>query len=75
MAPETRNLVAGILNSAWMVRHYDRGSRDGVVYTRRLQAIQMLGLAIRHAFNETDDFEPLLLALLDGLEPREEHRF
>jgi hypothetical protein len=33
----------------------------------RAQAIQRLGLAVREAFNSSDDFETLLTALVDGL--------
>lgn len=71
MSDYTRELESYIRNRAWMVRHYAR-CRGSI---QRRQAIQMLGLAIRRAFNESDDFEPLLLAVLDGLSPKDEHRF
>jgi hypothetical protein len=63
---------AAIRNAAWMVRHYARGGRSNA---RREQAIQMLGLAVRQAFNSTEDFYPLLVAIVDGLRPRDEQEF
>lgn len=59
--------VAAILNAAWWVRHHARGGRSAVSRPQRTQAIQLLGLAVRTAFNESDNFEPLLIALVDGL--------
>jgi hypothetical protein len=75
MAPDTGRLVASILNSAWMVRHYERGARLEILRKERARAIQQMGLAVREAFDHSEDFEPLLLAVLDGLNPREDHRF
>lgn len=75
MAPDTGRLVAAILNSAWMVRHYQRGARTSIQRTERQRAIRQMGLIVRDAFSRSEDFEPLLSAVLDGLSPREEHRF
>jgi len=63
--------VAAILNAAWMVRHYCRPMQRA----QRAAALRALGLACREAFNRSEDFEPLLIALLDGLAPHEERRF
>lgn len=54
---------AAILNRAWWVRHYFRPAAK----VQRRAAISALGLAVRQAFAETDDFEPILRALVDGL--------
>ncbi len=67
--------VAAILNSAWMVRHYARGGRLAIQRTQRAQAIQRLGLTVREAFSTSDDFEPLLAAIVDGLRPRDDPPF
>lgn len=75
MAPDTARLVASILNDAWMVRHYARGGRmapSSQMALSRQQAIQKLGVTVRQAFDLSDDFEPLLAAVVDGLRPREE---
>ena len=76
-APDTASLVAAILNACWMVRHYARGARQTVspMAARRREAIRKLGLIVRDAFARSDDFEPLLAAIVDGLVPREEPRF
>jgi hypothetical protein len=71
MAPDTAQLVAGILNSAWMVRHYARGGRSSILRTQRQQAILHLGLTVRNAFTTSEDFEALLGAVVDGLRPRD----
>lgn len=78
MAPDTAELVAAILNAAWMVRHYARGARmakGSPLYLRRAQALQSLGLAVRDAFSRSEDFEPLLAAVCDGLRPHQEQPF
>ena len=75
MAPDTGQLVAHILNDAWMVRHYSRGGRLSIQRKLRAQAIQKLGLTVRRAFNCSDDFPALLAAVVDGLRPREEQPF
>lgn len=59
--------VAAILNAAWWVRHHARGGRLKSMELQRTQAISLLGLTVRSAFNESDNFEPLLIALVDGL--------
>ena len=52
-----------------MVRYYKRNR------LRRAQAIQRLGLEVREAFTKSDDFEPLLSALVDGLQPKDRDLF
>ena len=61
-------LAAGIRNAAWMVRNYPRRIQRG----QRERAIHELGLVVREAFNSTENFEPLLAAVVDGLRPRPE---
>jgi len=63
--------VSAILNAAWMVRHYCRPFQRA----QRAQAIRALGLAVRAAFNRSDDFEPLLAAICDGLRPYDDRPF
>jgi hypothetical protein len=63
--------VAAILNAAWMVRHYCRP----IQRASRADAIRDLGLVAREAFNASEDFEPLLTAICDGLRPRDERPF
>lgn len=75
MAPDTGQLVARILNDAWMVRHYARGGRTGIEQARREQAIQKLGLTVRDAFNVSEDYQSLLAAVVDGLRPRDDQPF
>lgn len=75
MAPDTASHVAAILNAAWMVRHYSRGGRTSIGKAQRSQAIQMLGLTVREAFSNSDDFEPLLAAVADGLRPHDYQPF
>lgn len=74
MGPDTAQLVAAILNAAWLVRHYARGARvhSGPMRARRDGAVKDLGLAVRHAFNSSEDFEALLAALADGLNPKDD---
>lgn len=68
---DTDTLVAAILNAAWMVRHYARGSR-----LRRQQAILKLGITTREALNHCgNDFEAILRALAEGLNPRDDPPF
>lgn len=71
----TANHVAAILNAAWMVRHYARGGRSEIQSDQRQQAIELLGLTVREAFNSSDEYEALLGAVVDGLRPREERPF
>ena len=72
MAPagQAEELVAAIYNACWWLRNC-RGRRG----VNRDQAIQKLGIAVRHAFQESENFEPLLAALIDGLNPRDDLRF
>jgi len=75
MAPrDTAARVAAILNAGWMVRNYtlQRTLHDR---QRRAQAIQHMGLVVRDAFAHSEDFEPLLGAVADGLRPRDERQF
>jgi len=75
MAPETAQYVAAILNASWMVRHYARGGRNGIQKQERSQAIQILGLEVRRAFDSSEDFEALLTAVVDGLRPKNDPPF
>lgn len=61
--------AASILNASWMVRHYWRNR------VKRAQAIQRLGLEVRKAFAESDEFESLLAAIVDGLQPKDRDLF
>lgn len=54
---------AEIFNAAWWIRHYCRPAKR----VERQAAVLDLGLAVRQAFAATEDFEPLLRALADGL--------
>ena len=74
MAPDLNALAAAIRNDAWMVLHYSP-QRTPAMRLRRSQAILKLGLTVRHAFAVSDDFEPLLAAVVDGLKPRDERPF
>ena len=62
-------LVVAILNDAWMVRNYSRNR------IRRAQAIAKLGHTLRHAFNQSDDFETLIATVLDALRPQDTRNF
>ena len=66
--------ITAILNAAWYVRHYAQ-QRNGTQRLHRAQAIQRLGLEVREAFSHSDDFEPLLGAILAGLRPKDEDPF
>ena len=74
MAPELWQLEADLHNDAWMVVYY-APQRTAAMRLRRAQAILKLGLTVRHAFAVSDNFEPLLVALVDGLRPRDERPF
>lgn len=63
--------VSAIYNACWWVRNYERGARVTALSLYRKQAILKLGLTCREIFNHTDDFEPVLAALVDGLRPRD----
>lgn len=69
MEGDVNSLRAEIKNSAWLVRYYKRNR------LRRAQAILRLGLAIREAFNSSDEFEVLILEILDGVSPEDRPRF
>lgn len=75
VAPDTASLVAGILNASWMVRHYARGGRSTIQAKERTEAILDLGLAVREAFTQSNDFEALLAAVVDGLRPKNDPPF
>lgn len=55
--------IAELYHGAWWIRNYGRPGKK----VERAVSIRALGLAARQAFNETEDFEPLLRALADGL--------
>ena len=59
----TAVLCARIYNAAWWIRHRSRPAQK----VQRAAAILALGLVVRQAFSESDDFEPLLRALADAL--------
>lgn len=74
----TEHHIAAILNAAWMVRHYARGARvsqASPMRAQRARAIHELGLVVRRAFAGSDDFEPLLGAVVDGLRPQDQQPF
>lgn len=71
MAPDTADLAASIYNAAWYLRNRRRGSST----IERAQAILLLGLAVRHAFAVSDDFEALLVAIFDGLNKKDDLPF
>lgn len=68
-APDPALLVSEILNACWMVRHYARGGQSSIQRDKRQQAVEQLGLVCRKAFAVTNDFEPILTAIVDGLTP------
>lgn len=75
---DTGTLVAAILNAAWMVRHYARGGRvsqNSPMAAKRAEAIHHLGITVRDAFAKSQDYEPLLTAVCDGLRPHDERPF
>ncbi len=57
-----------------MVVHYE-DERTPARRLRRQQAVLQLGLAVRHAFSVSDNFEALLRAIVDGLRPRDTRPF
>ena len=75
MVPDTGLLVAEILNAAYMVRHHRRGSRLFVEAEHRREAIAQLGLILKKALNQSDDYEPILAAVVDGLRPNDTPSF
>lgn len=78
MGPDSATLQAAILNAAWMVRHYARGGRmseSAPFRAKRAEAIRQLGIIVRDAFNQSEDFEPLLAAVYNGLSPKDDPPF
>ena len=55
--------VAAIYNAAWHVRDLCRPHQ----LDKKAQAVARLGLAVRVAFNATENFAPLLEAIRDAL--------
>jgi hypothetical protein len=75
MAPDTQARLHAIYNATWMVRHY-APARTPTMREQRAAAIRQLGLLVRDALVQTeDDFEPILTALVDGLNPRNDRPF
>lgn len=58
-----------IRQAGWMVRHYWRNQflQD--------QAILKLGLLVRQALAESDDFKGILVAVADALRPHQQREF
>lgn len=71
MLRDTAVYVAAIYNAAYHVRYNARGGRTKIQRKQRQQAIRNLGLAVRSAFSSSEDFEPLLVAVFDGLSPKD----
>lgn len=69
--PDKSEIISSILNAAWMVRHYQRAYSIYSLRIYRKQAILRLGITVREAFNLCDDYEALLKAIVDGLNPSE----
>jgi len=74
MAPDLDMRLAEIRNAGYLVRHYAL-QRTSHARLLRAQAITKMGLAVRAAFSNSDDFEPMLAAVADGLRPRDERPF
>ena len=68
--PQTERLAAELRNAAWLVRHYKRGRNSSIGRAQRTQAIQRMGLTVRHAFTVSEEFEVLLTAIIEGLAPK-----
>lgn len=75
MAPDTGHHITAIYNRWYMVRHYARGGRTAIQRRERAAAIHQLGLAVRAAFNASEDFEALLAAVVDGARAHSEPPF
>lgn len=56
-------------HAGWMIRHYSRNQ------LLREQWIQKLGALSHQAFNESNDYRGILLAIVDALRPREQQEF
>jgi hypothetical protein len=74
MGPDTGALLTQIRNDCWPVRYYSH-ARTQAMRLRREQAIKRLGLTVRYAFSASDDFEALLITLVDGLNTKETKPF
>lgn len=75
--PDIAHRLSAIHSAAWMVRHYARGyghRPTSPLRIKRDNAIRELGLLVREAMNSSEDFEPLLAAVVDGLRPRLEEQ-
>jgi hypothetical protein len=59
--------AAEIRNAAWMVRHYARHRRS----PHRAAAILRMGLTVLEAFTKCDQYEVLLVAIVEGLKPQD----
>lgn len=75
MAPDTGHHVTAIYNACYLVRHYARGGRSTLQREQRTEAIRRLALALREALEKSNDPEPILAAVVDGLRPRNEPPF
>lgn len=75
MFRDTATHVAAILNAGYMVRHYARGAKTQTQRLERQQAILHMGLLVREAFERSSDFEALLVAVVDGLRPKDDPPF
>jgi hypothetical protein len=71
----TAGYVAAILNAGYMVRHHSRGGRSSISRPERSRAILQLGVVVRDAFTNSDDYEALLAAVVDALRPRDDPPF
>ena len=67
--------IGNIRNACWMVRFYARGGRSEIGSKERDRAIKQLAIALRDALTESDQYETILAALLDGLRPKDEAPF
>lgn len=72
---DTTVWVASLLNAGFMVRYYARGARTTTQRLERSQAIANMGMIVRESFIQSDDFEPLLIAIVDGLRPKDDPPF
>lgn len=70
-APDVTQYVAAIYSKCWWVRHYQRGGRSNIEKDARAASILALGLVCREAFAQSDDFEALLAAIVDGLNTKD----
>ena len=65
---EVDDLVQLLRNDCYMVRQYG-GQRNETQRLRRRQAIRKLVATLQYAFKETEDYEAIIAAFLDGLRP------